>query len=464
MNKPSDYLYDIFFKAPYPIKWLGINMYGEILKRKRFGKEFYKFYELLKDAESWDIKQIREFQLERLIHIMKIAANIPYYSNIFSDLKFKPSNIKSIEDIKKLPILSKEIIRKNFNSLLNQKELKYGVKQSSSGTTGQKIEFYLPKFLAYGLNTAIIWRQYSWAGIKLGEKRITIGGRIFTHTPPYYVYNMAENQLLLSIHHLNNATVDDYIDTIKDFKPSFIQGHPSGIYFLAYRMFERNIKIPLKGVFTTGETLSEDQRLVIEESFSTRVFESYGSGESVIAAQECEEHKGFHEISILGVIELEKCGLENQFTVIGTSIWNNIMPFIRYKIEDIVEPVGNSICSCGRGYPLIFKRVIGRIDDIIKTPENVTILPVTIRMTIKPYLKSFENYQFQQISSNYYQLILIGEEDKNRDLIILNKLRHMLGDKARITLQYSDNILTSSGKIRNVVNLYEKLKINEEDK
>jgi len=462
MNKISDYLFDIFLKAPYLIKWLGINMYGEILKRERFGKDFYKFYEFLKEAEYWDIRQIKKFQTERLRYIMEVAANVPYYNNVFSELKFNPSDIKSIEDIKRLPILSKEIIRKHFNLLLNQKELNYGIKHSSSGTTGQKIEFYLPKFLAYGLNTAILWRQYNWAGIKLGEKRVTIGGRIFTRTPPYYIYNMAENQLLLSIHHLNNTTVDDYIDKIKDFKPSFIQGHPSGIYFLAYRMFEKNIKIPLKGVFTTGETLGEDQRLIIEESFSTRVFESYGLGESVVAAQECEEHKGFHEISILGVIELEKCRLENQFTVIGTSIWNNIMPFIRYKIEDIVEPIENPRCSCGRGYPLIFKRIIGRIDDVVKTPDNIIVLPVTIRMTIKPYLQSFENYQFQQVSSNYYRLILVGEEDKNRESIIINKLKYVLGDKAKIEFKYGDSILTSGGKIRNVVNLYEKLKINDE--
>ena len=301
----------------------------------------------------------------------------------------------------------------------------------------------------------MLYRFYSWHGIRVGDKRITIGGRVFTKKPPYWIFNRAENQLLLSIHHLNERTVDEYIRKIREFSPFFIQGHPSGIYFIAQRMLDLNVTIPIKIIFTTGETLFDYQRYAIMKAFDCDVFESYGLGESVIAAFECERHSGFHEASEYGIIEFEK-DISNLYRVIGTSLWNEPMPFIRYEIEDLVELNEDNKCACGRVLPLKIKKIVGRIDDVIMSPEGLSILPVTIRMSIKPYLYSFESYQFVQVDKNEYILFVTNDITKDRQYILLNILKEILGETAKIKVYLVNELIIKGGKMRNVINLYRK--------
>ncbi|MGB9862613.1 MAG: phenylacetate--CoA ligase family protein [Candidatus Saccharicenans sp.] len=452
-------LNNIIFNSNHFIRDMTINLYGYFLAKKRFGKTFKKYYNFLQESQWWDLKKLQEFQREKLKELIDIAYNnVPYYRKLFSEYGLTPSDINTIEDLNKLPSLNKNIIRENIKELLNKKINRAEIlKRYSSGTTGQKLEYYLPKELAYGINYAQLYRFYKWANIKLGDRRVTIGGRIFTFKPPYWVFNKAENQLLLSIHHLNENTVDEYIEKIKNFRPVFIQGHPSGLYFLAKRISYLNMSIPVKAIFTTGETLFDYQRESIKKAFDCDVFESYGLGESVIMAFECEMHSGFHEASEYGILEFEKDS-SSLYRVIGTSLWNYAMPFIRYEIEDLVEISDNWNCTCGRGLPIKIKRVIGRIDDILISDEGQTVFPVTIRMSIKPVLKPFDNYQLQQIGKGEYIFLFTGDLDRETRMIILRILKNILGRNSKIQIEPVDKIMSQSGKVRNILNLYKKVK------
>ena len=446
------------YNSPYFIRNSIINIYGYFLAKKRFRGKFKEYYNFFQESQWWDFKELQEFQIMKLKELINVAYyNVPYYRKLFLEYGLTPDDFNSIEDLKKLPVLNKNIIRNNFKELLNEKfDKNRMVKHYSSGTTGQKLEFYLPKELAYNINCAMLYRFYSWANVRVGVKRVTIGGRFFTYKPPYWTFNKAENQLLLSIHHLNENTVDEYIQKIEEFKPVFIQGHPTGIYFLAQKLVELSKTIKLKAIFTTGETLFDHQREIIMKAFGCDVFETYGSGESVIAAGDCEKHQGFHEASDYGIIEFEK-DYSGLYRVIGTSLWNYAMPFIRYEIEDLVEISQDYECSCKKGLPIKIKKIIGRIDDILTSTKNTIIFPVTVRMAIKPLLKPYESYQLQQIDRNDYIFIITEEVNNERSNAIINKLKNILGENAKIQIVVKDNIITQGGKIRNVVNLYNKL-------
>ena len=84
------------------------------------------------------------------------------------------------------------------------------------------------------------------------------------------------------------------------------------------------------------------------------------------------------------------------------------MPFIRYRTDDLVEPADAPHCPCGRGLPLRFRRVIGRQDDVLRDPDGRSILPVALRMLVKPHLLPFETYQVQQLNGRAYRLLLAG--------------------------------------------------------
>lgn len=294
-------------------------------------------------------------------------------------------------------------------------------------------------------------------GILPFDKRITIGARLFKSKREYFsFFNKSENQLLLSIHSLNDQTVEKYVQKIEEFKPVFMQGHPSAFYFISEWIKKRNYSLntKIKAIFTTGETLYEDQREIIEHSFKCIVLQNYGQGESVVGAIECPLKSGYHEVSELGLIEVLRNPATGQSEIVGTSLWNTVFPFIRYRIEDTVIAAEKNQCACGINLPLKIKTVLGRNDDIISDYSGDIVFPVTIRMLIKPFLKTSENYQFRQIDSGKYQLLLLTDSvGEFRAKGLEENLKKTLGNAAFLSIEEVKEIRSPSGKVRNIIRL-----------
>ncbi|MDD5326971.1 MAG: hypothetical protein PHY02_04040 [Phycisphaerae bacterium] len=430
------------------------------MARNRYGGSFNERLKELLETQWIPQEKIKQLQFASVKDLLEFSyKNVPYYTKLFDEHGLKPAHIKQLSDLEKIPLLTKKIIRENFEDLIASNVKRSDIKLShSSGTTGQKLFFYLPKILKYQINYAVNARFYNWAGIKPFDKRVTLGGRLFTKHHPYWIYNRAENQLLLSIHHLNSETVDSYIEMIEKFSPKFIAGHPSGVDFIAQRLVNTHKTLPLKAIFTTGETLTDEQRQVIKKGFGVDVFDTWGLGESVASASECEYHEGYHEDSEYGIIEFIKT--EKGYEIVGTSLYNYAMPFIRYKIEDIAEliPDGQQVCKCGRGLPLKFRRIIGRNDDQLTGLNGKNIFSVTVRMNIKPFLMEGETYQLIQTSKKDFTFKIASSDfNPDRNRAFNNMLLGILGDKASINIEVVNEIHhDGGGKLRNVVNLTNK--------
>ena len=445
---------ELILKSPYILRELFINLYGYNLFRRRFNKRFYQLLdELILNLQKTP-DQIKTEQFELLRNsLIKAYQNVPYYYEIFNDIGLNPLKFENESELTIIPILDKSIIRKNFDKLQNLNFNKNKIKlHTTSGSTGEKLKFYQPKELTYAINAAFMYRFYALHGVNPKDKRITIGGRRFTNKPPYWSFNRFENQLLLSSHHLNNITGREYVRKINEFKPIFIQGHPNSILYLANLINNEHVRltIPIKAIFTTGETLIEENRKKIEIAFRTSVFQHYGSGESCFSAQETPEKVGYMLNYEHGFIEMIGDGKYKE--IIATSFQNEAMPFIRYRVGDLVHPITNEI---KKDYPLpyLFDEVIGRTDDILVSDKGEQILPVAIRMLVKPFLVDDTNYQLLQHSSNEFELKLV---DINKQIIVrelLKKIKLILGYKARIQVNYTDTLLSDGGKIRNIRNM-----------
>lgn len=432
---------------------MAVNGYGWMLARRRFGGQFANILQWMQESQYWAPEVMRAYQMERLRALLtEAAAHVPYYRNIFRERGLTPDDFQCPEDLVKLPELSKDDIRRDPTALLNERRQVGGlVRQHSSGTTGQKLSYVLPKRLAFTVGAALIWRTYGWAGVPLLARRVTLGGRWFTRKPPYWLVNHAENQLLMSIHHLSEATADEYLQRIRRFNPVFIQGHPTGVHFLARQLLARQAKLPVQAVCTTGETLEPFQRDDIEQAFGAQVYECYGLSELVIMAQQCE-HRRFHDMCELGITEFIRDDATGLYRVVGTSLWNPAMPFIRYRIDDLVELETDPTCPCGRQLPVRIRRIVGRIDDAIQSADGATVFPVSVRMSINPLLKEHETYQLQQIGPGRYVFLLAGQLDDARTASIRQTLQAVLGQAASIDFANADHIMTSGGKTRTVVN------------
>ncbi len=444
---------ELILNSPYILREMFINLYGYYLSRKRFNKRFYQLLDNLMLNLQKTPGQIKSEQFEFLKDtLIQAYKNVPYYTEIFNQAGFNPFEFDDEKDLAKLPFLDKATIRKNFDKLQNpnypSNELKL---HTTSGSTGEKLKFYLPKDLTYTIDAAFMYRFYALHEVKPKDRRVTIGGRRFTNKPPYWSYNRFENQLLLSSHHLNNKTGQDYIQKINEFKPVFIQGHPNSILYLANLINNNKAKLtaPVKVIFTTGETLIEENRTKIELAFKTGVFQQYGSGESCFSAQETPERIGYMLNYEHGYVEMVGDGEYKE--VIATSFQNKAMPFIRYRVGDLVRPV--SVEKQKKyPFPYLFDEVLGRTDDILFSENGDQILPVAIRMIVKPYLSDNTNYQITQITLHDFILKLIDYDKVINVISLLKKLKQVIGDTAQIEIQYVDTLLTDGGKIRNVIN------------
>jgi phenylacetate-CoA ligase len=449
----------VFDSSPPLARTMLVNLEGWRLARQRFRAPFSACRDWLERTQWWPPDEIGAFQTERLRTIISAAREtVPYYRSLGGMDSFDPARC-SVSDLGVLPLLTKDILRSQATALVSSTAARRRpVKERSSGTTGRQLEFLLPRLLAHSLNYALLYRFYGWAGIRVGDRRVTLGGRVLAARPPYWIYNRAEDQLLLGVAHLNEATVDDYIERMRSFAPVFVAAHPGPAAFVAERLRQRHVTLPVRAVFTTGETLDPAQREDIERAFRCEVFESYGSTESVVAAFECEEHRGFHEAVELGITELIPHSPELR-AVVGTSLWNDVMPFIRYNTDDLVEPARSSRCACGRGLPLRFARVVGRDDDILRTPDGRAVIPVAVRMLVKPHLHPFETYQVQQLDQRSYRVLVAGAGGRQplltagRERSLESALRDVLGDEARLSVVGVESIPAASLKARTVVNL-----------
>lgn len=442
----------ILINSPYWLKTILINVYGYLLSNKRFSGSFKTWFNIYKDNLKKTPEEIQLEQFELLKNnLIYCYEKIPYYKKIFVQTAFNPYEMKSIKDIKKIPFLTKEIIRKEFDNLCNKDipPSKYKM-HTTSGSTGEKLKFLLPNELLYKKNTAFLYRFYDMWGIKPKDKRVTIGGRVFTRKPPYWIYNRFENQLLLSSHHLNNDNVGSYINKIESFKPAFIQGHPSAILVMAKNILSRNyqLKSSIRVVFTTGETLVEEDQETIEKAFNCPVAQQYGSGENCFSSQQVPNEKGYLINYEHGFIEL--IGNNTIKEVVVTSLQNDVMPFVRYKMNDHVRVI-DSTNSTQFNLPILFDEVIGRTDDIIILENGNLILPVTIRMNVKPLLSQGTNYQLVQLAKDKFNLNLSDPEKKlnHKEFILL--LQQLLGDDVEININFLDSLISSGGKVRNII-------------
>lgn len=445
---------NILLNSPYFIRLIIINLYGLFLSINRFNKHFLIFSNKLQQNLLKSREDIQEEQFENLkSYLLFCYETVPYYKKLFDEIHFDPKSTKSFKDIEVIPYLTKEIIKKEGDNLLSSssKSIKK-IKHYTSGTTGEKLKFYLPKNLYYAKNTAFIYRFYSFYGVKPKDKRVTIGGRIITKKPPYWAINFFENQLIISSHHLNDENLPAIIKRIQNFKPVFIQGHPSAILAIAEYIEKHKVNLYLKlnAIFTTGETLSKTNQAFISNIFNCPVAQQYGSGESCFSAQQAPGEDAYLLNYEHGYVEL--VGSNDIKEVVVTSLQNNVMPFVRYKIGDLAMPSKKKF-SKTHNLPIIFEEVIGRVDDIIKINKDKTVLPVTIRMAIKPLLKPGTSYQIIQIEKLQFRLLIVDPEKILNTKKIIQTLETILGKNVDVALEYTDNLITKGGKIRNIIGM-----------
>lgn len=341
-------------------------------------KRFYSAYKELLQSQ-WkphpEQKYDQESQLRHLIHFA--YDNVPYYHKLFARLQLSPFDISNVKDLEKLPILTKEIIKDNWQDFkpANLDTMKY-YEISTGGSTGTPLRYRLFKYDRF-LSGAMLYRGWGYAGYELGDKMVILAGASLKVGPkPNLIqkaHEISRNIRKLSSFDMSEEEMYSYVKVINSYKPRFIRGYSSSIYFFSKWIADNNLLIhkPL-AVFTTAEKLYPHMRVMIKDVFDCEVYDGYGLNDGGVGAYECSEHSGLHidmERSVMEVVDEDGHQLnEGMGRILATSLYNYAMPFIRYDTGDIGHIILEN-CNCGRGSKLL-KEIVGRSVDILITPEG----------------------------------------------------------------------------------------------
>jgi len=232
--------------------------------------------------------------------------NVPYYSEVFKSLKLRPDDIREIEDLKKLPILTKKDIRENFpNRIIGQNiPIKHRIPLGSSGSTGEPLRFYITN-LSYSLSIGTSLRGWYWMGYKLGDKyaKISVNSRSGISKKSQDLVNRC---LYLHSKSVSEEDIRNILHKLDKFKPEFIRGYPSTLFLISDYIIKNDIKmIKPKAIDITGEICFGYMRQKIEDAFSSKIYDAY-SGEGGATMFEAPDHLSYfiaHEQAITEVID-----------------------------------------------------------------------------------------------------------------------------------------------------------------
>jgi len=334
-------------------------------------------------------EELRKFQDKKIRKIVKFAYTVPLYHNKYKNDDIRPRDISGINDIKKLPVITKEDIRNYYpkgiiSPKINKNNL---IEISTSGTTGKTLPLYcdmLDMILWFFWYIRIL-REYN---ISWRKNKLTIIGDFANHTiGSGFVYrgllaNIPNNLFFKNIQWLNtNDKPEDIVKEINTFKPDFIGGYVGMLGHLALlkeKGYGKNINP--KYIATIGSVLTNPLRNLLENIFDANVFEVYGATESGTIAFQCKKGS-YHIMSDLVYPEFLKEGetvkSKEPGKMIITKLYGLGTPIIRYSaVNDIVAPLYEK-CDCGIS-GLLIDRIYGRDDLALFFSNGRALLPSSI--------------------------------------------------------------------------------------
>jgi phenylacetate-CoA ligase len=197
---------------------------------------FKRHYQWLQETQWWSKEQLEELQLEQLQAMVQHAyENVPYYRRVFDERRLKPRDISTLNDVQKLPLLTKEDVRSNAEDLIarniDPERLEY---YTTGGSTGVPLGVYHDRHTTYPREQAFILRQWGWAGYRFGDRFVTLRDAVIDRfekdgTRAWWVYNTHDNELVFSSTEMSEENMYKYVELIEKFKPRFIHAFPSSL-------------------------------------------------------------------------------------------------------------------------------------------------------------------------------------------------------------------------------------------
>jgi len=442
-----------------------LNFYGKLFRYCLFPlyesflrrRNTLKYLDDVERVLTLSREEVEQIQFDKLKRLLEHAYNnVPYYRQTWDKLHISFDDIKSVSDLEKLPVLTKDIVRNNYEALRAKNYIGKSFKKATGGSTGQPFA-YEYNYDSHKQREAIAMRGYGMAGANLGVKTWQLWGQDLVQ-PTWFkglkndLFHAFYNRKIVNSFDMNENNIDSYVADYQSFKPDAIVSYTSPLYQLAQYIVSQKIKVHNpKTILTGAEPLYDFQRQIIEQAFGAKVKNTYGCREVMLIASEIDGHEGLFVNDDHLVVEIVNDEATNVVDITGrvllTDLSNFAMPLIRYENGDQAIKSSNQ----NESNPLsVLSSIEGRKLDVIKTPCG-KLLPGEF---FPHLLKDFDGIvRFQVVQEVIDKLeIKIIRDDKyslDSEQVLKDIIRSNLGEDIELFINYVDDIpLTQSGKYR----------------
>jgi phenylacetate-CoA ligase len=423
------------------------------------------------NIETMKRKQLEELQLKRLKKTANcVYKNVPFYKKKFDDAGIRPSDIKTVEDVRKLPFTKKSDLRDNypFGLFAVPKEQVNRI-HASSGTSGKST------VVGYTKNDLKVWadlmaRCFYMAGVRPGD--------VFQNAANYGLFtgglgiHAGAERLGCTVVPSGTGSTQKQIEMIKDFGVTALHATPSYALYIAETAKKLGIEpgsLPLRIGLFGAEPWSANTRKELEKSFGIKAYDSYGLSEMMGpgVAFECTEQDGLHVWEDAFIVEVldkngEQCAPGEKGELVLTTLCKEALPLIRYRTGDITMLMDGE-CACGRTACKITK-FYGRADDMLII-RGLNVFPSQIEHVLMDMPEVGEYFQVVLQRVNHLDEMTVKVEMSDRafsgelgDLkkvtgTVTKKLKDQLNLRTNVMLVEKGSLPRVEGKSKKVIDM-----------
>lgn len=433
------------------------------LQERMLGRNSFGILAGLRETEHLSSEEMQSLQLTRLQQLVRNAyAHIPYWRGLMDSMTLRPEDVRTLCDLRRFPLLTKDILRNQRESMVWREEGRRVHLVRTSGSTNEALEFYTSSTREAHINAARM-RGHEWIGVRRGERELYYWGSPVELSKQDRIKRFRDwliNDGLTNGFEVTPDRLKAAFEQWLRWKPKCIFGYPS-TFALAATMAEalrldlRELKKRgLAVLIATSEMLSDVDRKLIADGFGVPVFDSYGLREAGLIGHECVDGTMhcMDEQLILETIDpvtLEPVGGEGELVV--TNIVGPAFPIIRYRTGDIVT-LSKDVCGCGRTLSRV-KISGGRAVEFVVTKAGKWVVGYSF-IYIARSVKGIVKFQVVQEKLGEVLVRLVVDERFPKDGMERVKLQvsKRLGGDDRIEVDIVEDIKPArSGKYRPVI-------------
>ncbi len=394
--------------------------------------------------------QARDRRVRRIVR--HAARTVPYYQDLFRQLQIDPADIRTAEDLQRLPLIDKAVVREQHERFISISRWgRDAAQMPTSGTSGVPLTVHHDRYsmlvkAAFDERRRAAWRAILGPGGARTVLTIAFRGTATDVWGAFWADNMLRPTPPHTIRLYGHEPLAEVVETINQYGPDVIASHGSYLELLFKMVTARELAVHSPKLMAYGaDSMTEETRRAFEQRLGCPILSSYGSIEAPGIGFSCEHRTGFHlNMDLIHVRLIDPSGhdvLPGQHgEVVVSNLVNQAMVLLNYRLGDVAVLLPQA-CPCGRTLPLL-SLLEGRVDDVIQLPNGEWLSQPPITGALK-HFHDIQRFQLVQHTVYEFELRLVTVDRASFERVAgdaVVALRTVLGDSVHIAARHCQEV------------------------